>query len=108
MPGAEEYIFKALDWCGIQVDEKTSDNSHRQSGRKELYQAKAKELVKKGLAYYAFDSEQELQVLREKSITKKEAFIYNWKTRKCLKNSLTLGEEDVNNMINKSLSLIHI
>ncbi len=106
VPGAEEYIFKALDWCGIQVDEKTSDNSHRQSSRKELYQAKAKELVKKGLAYYAFDSEQELQVLREKSITKKEAFIYNWKTRKCLKNSLTLGEEDVNNMINKGSAYV--
>ena len=24
VPGAEEYIFKALDWCGIQIDEKTS------------------------------------------------------------------------------------
>ena len=58
--GAEEYIFKALDWCGIQIDEKTSDNSRRQSSRKELYQAKAKELIIKGLAYYAFDSEQEL------------------------------------------------
>tara|TARA_B100000989_G_scaffold226075_1_gene173288 strand:+ start:1160 stop:2656 length:1497 start_codon:yes stop_codon:yes gene_type:complete len=101
VPGAEEYIFKALDWCGIQVDEKTSDNSHRQSSRKELYQAKAKELVKKGLAYYAFDSEQELLGLREKSIKKKEVFIYNWKTREGLKNSLTLGEEEVNSMINR-------
>ena len=62
--GAEEYIFKSLDWCGIEVDEKTSDDSHRQSSRKELYQAKAKELIKKRLAYYAFDSEQELQKLR--------------------------------------------
>ena len=101
VPGAEEYIFKALDWCGIQIDEKTSDNSRRQSSRKELYQAKAKELIKKGLAYYAFDSEQELQELREKSIAKKETFIYNWKTREVLKNSLTLGKEDVNRMINK-------
>ena len=100
VPGAEEYIFRSLDWCGIQVDEKTSDNSYRQSSRKELYQAKAKELVKKGLAYYAFDSEKELVGLRETSIAKKkETFIYNWKTRESLKNSLTLGEEEVNSMI---------
>ena len=106
VPGAEEYIFKALDWCGIQVDEKPSDNSHRQSSRKQLYQAKAKELIKKGLAYYAFDSEQELQNLREKSIAKKETFIYNWKTREGLKNSLTLGKEDVNRMINKGKAYV--
>ena len=85
--GAEEYIFKALDWCGMQVDERSSDNSHRQSSRKKLYQAKAKELIKRGLAYYAFDSEQDLQRLREEYHVKKEAFIYNWKTRKELKNS---------------------
>ena len=48
--GAEEYIFKSLDWCGMQVDERSSDNSHRQSSRKKLYQAKAKELIKRGLA----------------------------------------------------------
>lgn len=106
VPGAEEYIFKSLDWCGIKVDETSSDNSHRQSSRKELYQAKAKELVKKGLAYYAFDSEQEIQELREKSIAKKEAFTYNWKTREGLKNSLTIGQEDVNSMINRGKAYV--
>ncbi len=97
--GAEEYIFKSLEWCGMQVDERASDNSRRQSCRKELYQKKAKELVKKGLAYYAFDSEKDLQGLREGWAKKKEAFIYNWKTRESLKNSLTLSEEEVSNMI---------
>ena len=97
--GAEEYIFKSLDWCGMQVDERSSDNSHRQSSRKKLYQAKAKELIKKGLAYYAFDSEQELQKLREKCVAKKETFIYNWKTREKLKNSLTMSKEEVSYMV---------
>ena len=97
--GAEEYIFKALDWCGMQVDERSSDNSHRQSSRKKLYQAKAKELIKKGLAYYAFDSEQELQRLREECLEKKETFIYNWKTRKKLKNSLTINKDEVASMV---------
>ena len=97
--GAEEYIFKSLDWCGMQVDERSSDNGHRQSSRKKLYQAKAKELIKKGLAYYAFDSEQELQRLREECLGKKETFIYNWKTRKKLKNSLTMSKEQVASMV---------
>ncbi len=97
--GAEEYIFKSLDWCGMQVDERSSDNSHRQSSRKKLYQVKAKELIKKGLAYYAFDSEQELQRLREECHGKKETFIYNWKTRKKLKNSLTMSKEQVASMV---------
>ena len=99
--GAEEYIFKSLDWCGMQVDERSSDNSHRQSSRKKLYQAKAKELIKRGLAYYAFDSEQELQRLREECLKKKETFIYNWKTRKELKNSLTMSKEQVASMVGK-------
>ena len=97
--GAEKYIFKSLDWCGMRVDETSSDNSHRQSSRKKLYQAKAKELIKKGLAYYAFDSEQELQGLRKKFLAKKETFIYNWKTRKKLKNSLTMSKEEVNAVV---------
>ena len=100
--GAEEYIFKSLDWCGMQVDERSSNNSHRQSSRKKLYQAKAKELIKRGLAYYAFDSEQDLQRLREEYHEKKETFIYNWKTRKELKNSLTMNKEEVASMIAQS------
>ena len=97
--GAEEYIFKSLEWCGMRIDERTNDNSHRQSSRKELYQSKAKELIKKGLAYYAFDSEKDLQKLREAWGKKKETFIYNWKTRESLKNSLTLSDEKVSSMI---------
>ena len=97
--GAEEYIFKSLEWCGMQVDERTTDNSHRQSSRKELYQSKAKELIKKGLAYYAFDSEKDLQELREAWGKKKKTFIYSWKTRESLKNSLTLSDEKVSSMI---------
>jgi glutamyl-tRNA synthetase len=97
--GAEEYIFKSLEWCGMRIDERTTDNSHRQSSRKELYQSKAKELIKKGLAYYAFDSEKDLQNLREAWGKKKETFIYNWKTRESLKNSLTLSDEKVSSMI---------
>tara|TARA_B100000900_G_scaffold32848_1_gene24808 strand:- start:3093 stop:4592 length:1500 start_codon:yes stop_codon:yes gene_type:complete len=103
---AEEYIFKSLDWCGMQVDETSPDNSCRQSSRKDLYQTKAKELIKKGLAYYAFDSEQELQELREKYLSKKEKFMYNWKTRIKLKNSLTMSEEEVSSMIGKGKAFV--
>ena len=99
--GAEDYIFRALEWCGIEVDERSVDDSHRQSSRKELYRKKAQQLIKKGLAYYAFDSEKDLQRLRLEYATKKETFIYNWQTRKGLKNSLTLRNEEVDNLIRR-------
>src|SRR5687768_4910711 len=63
VPGAEEYIVKALEWVGIKIDEGVGvggpHEPYRQSERKPMYQKYAKELVEKGFAYYAFDTEKE-------------------------------------------------
>ena len=60
VPGAEQYIIDALNWCGIPYDEGPSKDSgfgpYRQSERKHLYKQYADELVSKGRAYYAFDT----------------------------------------------------
>ncbi len=55
VPGAEEAIYEGLSWLGLSWDEGPDKGGkygpYKQSERLEAYQKKAKELVKKGLAY---------------------------------------------------------
>ena len=70
VPGAEDYIIESLKWCGITYDEGVGiDGPHapyRQSERKELYRQYADQLVKEGHAYYAFDTPEALEEMRER------------------------------------------
>ena len=70
VPGAEEYIFDTLNWCGLEPDESTQHGGdygpYRQSERKESYRKYAEELVQKGHAYYAFDTAEELDAMRNR------------------------------------------
>ncbi len=67
--GAEEYIISALKWCGISADESVvaggDAGPYRQSERNRLYKKHVQTLIDKGLAYYAFDSEEALDQHRE-------------------------------------------
>ena len=68
VPGAEEYIMETLRWCGMEPDESPGKGGpfgpYRQSERKHLYHQYAQTLIDKGLAYYAFDTAQELDEMR--------------------------------------------
>jgi glutamyl-tRNA synthetase len=103
VPGAEQYIIESLEWCGIQFDEGVHvDGPHapyRQSERKEMYRKYADELVKKGFAYFAFDTPEDLEKLRKETEAKKETFVYNAITRKQLRNSLTMSSDEVKNIV---------
>lgn len=98
VPGAEEYIKEALDWCAIPYDEGPGKEGkfgpYKQSERKELYKAYAEELIVKGNAYYSFDTAEELDVLRKSYEVEKKTFIYNWHNRTELNNSLALSAEE--------------
>lgn len=98
--GAEQYIIEALHWCGIPYDEGVGKGGeyapYRQSERKKIYKKYADELIEKGMAYYAFDTAEELENLRQKAEEKGETFIYNWHNRELLNNSLSLSESQVN------------
>src|ERR1035437_6697703 len=76
VPGAEEYIIESLHWCGIHFNEGVSVGGpyepYRQSERKAIYRQYAEQLVNSGNAYYAFDTEQELDEMR-KQLTKDKA-----------------------------------
>ncbi|MFC3809439.1 glutamate--tRNA ligase [Lacihabitans lacunae] len=98
--GAEDYIREALDWVGIKIDEGVLEGGpfapYKQSERKEIYKKYAQQLIDSGKAYYAFDTAEELDLLRK---TLEEAKVdnisYNAVTRMQMKNSLTLSEEEV-------------
>jgi glutamyl-tRNA synthetase len=101
--GAEKYIIESLNWCGIPFDEGVGKEGnygpYRQSERKHLYKKYADELIKKGHAYYAFDSAESLDFHRKDLEAKGETFIYNWKNRETLVNSLSLSNEEVKKRI---------
>jgi len=96
--GAEDYIVKSLDWCGISFDEGPNKNEkfgpYRQSERKDLYKQYADELIANGKAYYAFDTAEQLDAERKGHEAEGKTFIYNWHNREKgrLVNSLVLTE----------------
>lgn len=113
VPGAEEYIIESLKWCGIYPDEGVDKDGkvvevpskehphapYRQSQRKPIYRAYAEQLIENGYAYYAFDSAEELDAKRKEAEANKSTFIYNYKSRGELKNSLTLPKEEVDYLL---------
>ncbi|WKW45974.1 glutamate--tRNA ligase [Myroides sp. JBRI-B21084] len=99
VPGAEQYIFEALQWLGIQPDETIGVNEkfgpYRQSDRKHLYKQYALELVHNGFAYYAFDTAEELDTLRKDAETNGKTFTYNHTVREILNTSLNMTHDEL-------------
>ena len=85
--GAEKHIIDSLEWLGLHIDE----GPIRQSNRSKLYKKQVDKLLKQGNAYYAFDSQEDLDSARE---TGGKDFKYNVKTRMGLYNSFTASEEE--------------
>lgn len=104
VPGAEDYIREALEWCGISPVESPwvggPFGPYRQSERKPMYRQYAEQLIQSGHAYYAFDTPEELEAMRERLTKAKVASPqYNAITRQEMKNSLTLSEDEVKRRI---------
>jgi glutamyl-tRNA synthetase len=103
--GAEDYIIESLNWCGIHFDEDVIKGGtfgpYRQSERKNLYRQYAEQLVNKGFAYYAFDTEAELEVMRNRvNPADANASQYGPATRLSMKNALTMTYEEVQLKLN--------
>ena len=103
VPGAEQYIFEALDWLGIAPSETVGKNEkfgpYRQSERKHLYKQYADQLVDSGNAYYAFDTAEALDFHRKQHEEQGKTFIYNWHNREKLDTSLVISKEDTEKRI---------
>ncbi len=103
VPGAEEYIIEALEWCGLEFDEKPGTSCgfgpYRQSERKDIYKTFANKLIESGHAYYAFDTAEELDAKRGKFEKQKRVFTYNAQSRVVMRNSLSLPEDKVKELL---------
>lgn len=103
VPGAEQYIFEALEWLGIAPSETVGKNEkfgpYRQSERKELYKQYADQLINSGWAYYAFDTAEALDVHRKQHEEQGKTFIYNWHNREKLDTSLVISKEETEKRI---------
>lgn len=99
VPGAEAYILEALAWVGVQIDEGLGvggpHGSYRQSERQEIYRQYAEKLIAGGQAYYAFDTPEALEAIRQAVEKQGSAFQYNAATRMRLQNALTLPADEV-------------
>jgi glutamyl-tRNA synthetase len=98
--GAENYILQTLDWCGIFPDESPFHGGphapYRQSERKALYKQYALQLIEQGNAYYAFDTKQELEQMRERNKSESNPSPqYDASVRMTMRNSLSIGEAEV-------------
>ena len=104
VPGAQQYIIDALQWCGIMPTEGPGLGGdygpYVQSERKEMYKPYAEQLVAEDKAYYAFDSAEDLDRMRDQA---KNMGMPNWQynsvTRSSMRNSLTLPKSEVEQLL---------
>lgn len=97
---AEADIIESLRWAGLEVDEgpeKVGPHApYHQSQRQELYRKVADRLLESGHAYYAFDTPEEIEAMRDRlQKAGNPAPKYDAVTRMSMKNALTLPEEEV-------------
>ncbi|AIZ62764.1 glutamyl-tRNA synthetase [Hymenobacter sp. DG25B] len=109
VPGAEDYIRQSLEWCGITLDESPWTETpgphapYRQSERKPMYLQYAQQLLDSGHAYYAFDTPEELDAMRARlTAAKVPNPQYNSITRAQMRNSLTLPEDEVKQLLDNN------
>jgi glutamyl-tRNA synthetase len=101
---AETYIKDALDWCGIHPDYAPwiggPNGPYRQSERD--YSVHIQTLLDKGMAYYAFDTEDDIQKERNANMApdgKTSTFAYDAKSRMRMRNSISLPKEEVDKLL---------
>ena len=99
--GAEKHILDSLNWLGLKIDE----GPIKQSDRTRLYKRQVEKLLKQGSAYYAFDSQNELDSARE---SRGKDFKYNIKTRMELNNSFTATEEDIKKRVEEGRYVVRL
>ncbi|MFM7672601.1 MAG: glutamate--tRNA ligase [Bacteroidota bacterium] len=104
VPGAEDYIFDCLRWCGLEPDESVHHGGeygpYRQSERKPIYRQYAEQLIETGHAYYAFDTPGELEKMREQYKSEQNPSPqYDHTLRVHMRNSLTLSQTEVADLL---------
>jgi glutamyl-tRNA synthetase len=104
VPGAEEYINECLNWCGLHPNESPNLGGpyapYRQSERKKIYKQYAQQLIDTGHAYYAFDTPEEIELMREKLKAEGKGNLqYDHHVRMKMNNSLALSADKTEQLI---------
>jgi glutamyl-tRNA synthetase len=98
--GAQENLIKYLEWAGIEFDEGPHVGGefgpYVQSERFDLYKKYGMQLIENEKAYYAFDTAEELDAMRERQ---QKAGIAPKYDRTVMKNQYTLGEEKTKELL---------
>ncbi len=117
VPGAIENILRTLAWAGIVPDEgpvlnngsfsqKGSHGPYIQSERLEIYKKHVQTLLDRGAAYYAFDTNEELEAMRHRQEAMKQSPKYE---REKMKNQFTLSKEETSRLLaNNTPSVIRL
>jgi glutamyl-tRNA synthetase len=106
--GAEEYIFNCLKWAGLEPNESSLHNGgygpYRQSERKDLYRKYAEQLVNDGHAYYAFDTQEELERMRHDFKTDlNPSPQYDHNIRIKMKNSVSISTDETKKLLSDNV-----
>ena len=109
--GAEDYINETFSWLGIVPDEGINNGGeygpYKQSERKDLYKKYAMQLIDEGKAYYAFDTPDELDAMRQRlKEAKADNQVYDSLSRNTMRNSLTLKQAEVDELLGKGMPYV--
>jgi glutamyl-tRNA synthetase len=106
---AESYIVESLSWCGLHYSEGPDKGGpfapYRQSERN-IYREYADALLERGNAYYAFDTPEELNLLRKEHESLGKLFQYDASTRTGLNNSLSRTSAEVTALIDSRIPYV--
>ena len=102
--GAVENLITVLEWAGLRPDEGPrwggACGPYFQSERTETYRGYAQELLKKGYAYYSFDSPADIEAMRARAKAAGNPYAkYNFANRMEMRNSLSLPPAEVEEAI---------
>lgn len=104
---AQENLIKSLAWAGITFDEGPGFGGdfgpYIQSERFDLYSKYANDLIQNGSAYYAFDTPEEIEAMRERQ---KKAGLAPKYDRSSMKNQYTLGESETQKLIDNGTEYV--
>lgn len=93
-------LVESMRWAGIEFDESPEKGGdygpYVQSERFDLYKKYGKELIEKGKAYYAFDTGEELDAMRQRQQAAGIAPKYD---RSTMRNQYTLGEDETKRLL---------
>ncbi|MDX1430704.1 MAG: glutamate--tRNA ligase, partial [Rhodothermales bacterium] len=103
---AEQDIISSIRWAGLDYDEGPDvdgpQGPYRQSERRLQYMTAAERLVELGHAYYAFDTAEELERMRQRlQADGNPSPSYDVGSRSTMRNSLTLGASEVESLLSK-------